>query len=376
MAQRRAKGDRFTGIPTDDWNEFVAAANARKAEGYRSSPVRRTNSKGQGATLIVRNNTGGDLTADHPVLKLGEPVVGPAGRASLTFQVPRVQGESPAGPGDRVAILQGPVAAGKDRVAIATGMTWVDVDVTNSSHNYANPASSDAEKLASSGSEGLAEILYKPVGTGTLRCLVLIGSGSGGSQQGTGLITAAGTAASYDETTVTLTFDEDVELRKFRTNPTSATLKSVEEPIDACNDSDEAITLAASKARLCFWHVDAFGRTCVEPSCNEVDWDGTTPSITTGAAQNAPENSTATIVTLAASSVIGDKFWSISGGTDAAHFTINESTGALAFSEAKDYEDPDDANTDGAYQVTVKVVAGNGEVDTLAMTITLTDVAE
>ena len=54
---------------------------------------------------------------------------------------------------------------------------------------------------------------------------------------------------------------------------------------------------------------------------------------------------------------VGDLAWSITGGTDRAHFVLSEG-GTLAFLEAKDYEAPDDAGTDGTYNLTVQVSDG------------------
>ena len=52
-----------------------------------------------------------------------------------------------------------------------------------------------------------------------------------------------------------------------------------------------------------------------------------------------------------------DLVWSLSGGADSSHFTLSAG-GALAFAAAKDYEAPDDAGSDGTYNVTVQVSDG------------------
>ncbi len=51
----------------------------------------------------------------------------------------------------------------------------------------------------------------------------------------------------------------------------------------------------------------------------------------------------------------GDFIFEISGGEDAALFTIDPVTGALDFIEAPDYENPSDANGDNVYIVIVKI---------------------
>ena len=49
--------------------------------------------------------------------------------------------------------------------------------------------------------------------------------------------------------------------------------------------------------------------------------------------------------------------------------------GVLSFAAAKDYETPDDAGTDGVYEVTVQVSDG-GRTDSADLTVTLTNVNE
>ena len=50
--------------------------------------------------------------------------------------------------------------------------------------------------------------------------------------------------------------------------------------------------------------------------------------------------------------------YTITGGADAAKFTINPTTGALSFVSAPDYETPTDAGADNVYNVTVQVSDG------------------
>lgn len=64
--------------------------------------------------------------------------------------------------------------------------------------------------------------------------------------------------------------------------------------------------------------------------------------------------------------------YSIVAGNDGAKFTINSSSGALAFASAPDFEVPTDANTDNAYLVTVKALTAAGN-DTQLLTVTVTN---
>ncbi|MEO7690600.1 MAG: hypothetical protein ABIS51_15060, partial [Sphingomonas sp.] len=67
--------------------------------------------------------------------------------------------------------------------------------------------------------------------------------------------------------------------------------------------------------------------------------------------------------------------YAIAGGADAALFTINTATGALAFIAAPDFELPGDAGGNNVYDVIVSATDG-AFVDTQAIAITVTDSAE
>jgi Ca2+-binding RTX toxin-like protein len=99
----------------------------------------------------------------------------------------------------------------------------------------------------------------------------------------------------------------------------------------------------------------------------------TAPAITSAAAFSIAENSTA-VATLAATDAEAQALtWSLVAGGDAARFTINPSTGALAFAAAPDFETPLDAGADNVYNLTVSVSDGFAAV-TQAIAVTVTNV--
>ena len=71
----------------------------------------------------------------------------------------------------------------------------------------------------------------------------------------------------------------------------------------------------------------------------------------------------------------GDFIFEISGGEDAALFTIDAVTGALDFIEAPDYENPSDANGDNIYIVIVKITNINDGAPEVPVVISQTTVA-
>ena len=112
----------------------------------------------------------------------------------------------------------------------------------------------------------------------------------------------------------------------------------------------------------------------------EVQDDDAPPVITTVSPVVVAENeSVVTTLTATDEDTVEASFvWAIPlgsmGGTDAASFTLT-TAGVLSFTAAKDYEAPDDADQDGDYEVTVRVVDGYNWTDK-ALIVRLTDVDE
>jgi hypothetical protein len=64
--------------------------------------------------------------------------------------------------------------------------------------------------------------------------------------------------------------------------------------------------------------------------------------------------------------------YSISGGSDAARFTINPTSGVLSFIAVPDFENPADAGRDNVYDVVVRVSDGT-TIDEQAIAVTVND---
>ncbi|HPU16644.1 MAG TPA: cadherin domain-containing protein, partial [Polymorphobacter sp.] len=103
-----------------------------------------------------------------------------------------------------------------------------------------------------------------------------------------------------------------------------------------------------------------------------------TPSITGGpnTAISIAEN-TSVVATIAANDPDASTAltYSINGGADAAKFSIDAATGALAFVTAPDFETPTDSGANNIYDVTVRASDGTLFADQ-AVAVTVTDVAE
>jgi hypothetical protein len=93
------------------------------------------------------------------------------------------------------------------------------------------------------------------------------------------------------------------------------------------------------------------------------------------AALSRPENQTA-VTDVDATDANGDVLtYSISGGADAARFTINPATGVLTFLVPPNFEAPADVGANNVYNVTVRVSDG-GLADTQEIAVTVTNAPE
>ena len=105
-----------------------------------------------------------------------------------------------------------------------------------------------------------------------------------------------------------------------------------------------------------------------------------TVSVTVAGSLMVAEGTTAVTTLTAADADLsgGELTWSIpsgtDGGADGGKFSIT-SVGVLTFAAAKDFENPDDANGDGTYQMGVRVSDGT-ETAELSLTVTLANVNE
>ncbi len=151
-------------------------------------------------------------------------------------------------------------------------------------------------------------------------------------------------------------------------------------PVTPDGDGDVVITLPAN--RPCSWLTGACardGRKLAVAASVTVPGPapGPAPDITSAAAFTVQEGATAvgTLAATDADTAAADLVWTIpsgtAGGADAGKFTLGRA-GVLTFAAAKDFEAPDDANTDGSYQVTVQVSDGR-LADTADLSVTLTD---
>ena len=102
-------------------------------------------------------------------------------------------------------------------------------------------------------------------------------------------------------------------------------------------------------------------------------WINSAPVITSSNAITVSENQTSTIDVQATDDVDSEGsglVFGLSGGADAAHFTIDTNTGVITFLNTPDFENPADAGVNNVYNIQVTVS------DTTFITSALTDVQD
>jgi len=160
---------------------------------------------------------------------------------------------------------------------------------------------------------------------------------------------------------------------KFAINASTGVLSFVtapdyEAPTDANHDNVYQVIVAASDGTNSYWQTLAV---------SVGNLNDTAPVLTSNgggatAAISVNENTTAATTVTATDADGSGLTYSISGGDDAALFTVDAVTGALSFLSAPDHEAPTDANHDNVYQVTVSVSDGVAS-DSQALAVTVAD---
>lgn len=91
---------------------------------------------------------------------------------------------------------------------------------------------------------------------------------------------------------------------------------------------------------------------------------------------SVPENTTAVTTVTATDPENGAVTYSITGGADAAMFSINPTTGVLTFITPKDFENPTDVGGNNVYDVQVTATDPSNATDVQDIAVTVTDVNE
>ena len=188
-------------------------------------------------------------------------------------------------------------------------------------------------------------------------------------------VTATDPENAYNVPKFTITGGADAAL--FTINAATGALSFItapdfEVPTDANTDNNYEVQVTVTDAGLL---TDVQNITVPVTNANE------NPVITSnGGGANAsvsiPENTTAVTTVTATDPENGAVTFSITGGADAALFTIDPMTGALSFITPKDFENPTDAGANNVYDVQVTATDPLGGTDVQAIAVTVTNVNE
>ena len=154
------------------WNAFIDAARDHQT---RQHAIGRTPGPDfRGVPVLIKNNSGGNL-GRYSVLGIS----GVAFSATDDGFKQRVvfTGVTPATSSHegKFAILAAPIDNGSIGPAVVDGSTICQVNITDTSHKYAEIANNDSAKLVSA-EEGSAQILWAESGTGTKWVVVRLGN--------------------------------------------------------------------------------------------------------------------------------------------------------------------------------------------------------
>lgn len=120
-------------------------------------------SKSDPDRILVRNDTGEDITVDHGVVGIGDSLTDPftEDEVAETYRMPYVAGETPNSDDheNKFAILTSAVKEGETVEAIVSGSTWVRVLVEDEDHAFADMETDETDYLKSAGG-GLCRILF------------------------------------------------------------------------------------------------------------------------------------------------------------------------------------------------------------------------
>ncbi|MES2792432.1 MAG: cadherin domain-containing protein [Planctomycetota bacterium] len=186
--------------------------------------------------------------------------------------------------------------------------------------------------------------------------------------------TAVGTVTATDADlpaeTVTYSLTGGVDAALFAIDPSTGDLTFIaapdfENPLDVGADNVYNVDITAD---------DGNGGTTIQSVAITVVGVNESPVITSPAAYNVPENTTAvgTVTSTDPDLPAQVVTYSVTGGVDAALFAIDPNTGELTFIAAPDFETPLDVGADNVYNVDITADDGNGGtvIQSIAVTVT------
>lgn len=175
-------GQVLRGIRAADHNGFYETWRKLNQLHIPPSPDGKANTPSR-LVFSVFNDSGAAITADFPVLKITGPYATPDDRENVIWEPVAFNGDTPdadTSPED-IVIVQGPIGEVGRRHGVKVGPSYVDIEWTDETHEFAAVKPDDNTKLTSAASgikviwhQDIPDAEYLPA---TLRALVLLGGG-------------------------------------------------------------------------------------------------------------------------------------------------------------------------------------------------------
>jgi len=131
---------------------------------HRESKGEAAGSSSDAVEILIQNKTGAPVFAGY-VVEVGDVVYPHADNSGDFLSEHVFEGNVPSASSTKVAIIQEPLSADATGKAIVAGITIVKLNVSDSADTHASPTATTAE--LTTGTSGLAEIIWKESGTGT-----------------------------------------------------------------------------------------------------------------------------------------------------------------------------------------------------------------
>jgi hypothetical protein len=174
-AFKRATSGAELSIPAAAWNACLDAAEAHR--NGATPPLAGGPMEFRQADIVLVKNASGSNVSRFGILGISGVVITPDASLSAFQNKNAFTGVTPttADHKGKFVICLDAIKNGQIGRAWVSGVSAVQIDITDASHEFCDVKDGDRTKLASSGS-GSARILYKPSGTGAKWCGVRFGN--------------------------------------------------------------------------------------------------------------------------------------------------------------------------------------------------------
>lgn len=146
-------------IEAKRWNDVLRSIQTLT---WKVSALEKKTGKDQ-TRVLVRNDTGADITVDHGIVGIGDSLIDPfdAESPQETYWMPQISGEEPSTEDHegKFAILCGAVKQNQYVEAIVAGTTWVRVLVNDTGDDFAEMEDGEVEYLKTATGGG-CQILF------------------------------------------------------------------------------------------------------------------------------------------------------------------------------------------------------------------------